>query len=133
MVNTNKTNFIGDLNDYCQRKRISDPVYVNVDRRGPPHSPIFVYQCYIQDRTFVGEGSTKKIAKENSAKSAMMALGAPDTGEVYFKIVQVGSDEQTLKSLWKGSIENLEIIVERKNGEQQEFKIFYLTSRNPLL
>lgn len=122
-------NLIGTLNEYCQRKKIGEPVYTNIEQEGPTHSPTFKYQCFVKGQNFFGQGLTKKIAKENSAKSAIEELNILEEKEVVtssFRIAQVGSEERTLKLLWDGSIDKLDIVVKKKNGEQQDFKTFYL-------
>ncbi|XP_042358549.1 interferon-induced, double-stranded RNA-activated protein kinase-like [Plectropomus leopardus] len=63
-----KTNFIGIVNHYCQKKTLF-PVYDLVDMRGPPHD-----RHDRQKGLPWGEGKTIQEAKQNAAQLAWSAL-----------------------------------------------------------
>ncbi|XP_078017046.1 uncharacterized protein LOC117248632 [Epinephelus lanceolatus] len=69
-----KTNFIGIVNSYCQKKD-KHPDYILVKRCGPSHNPQFCYRLRIDKKDYpVGEGKTAKEAKQNAAGFAWSAL-----------------------------------------------------------
>ncbi|OAF67210.1 Interferon-inducible double-stranded RNA-dependent protein kinase activator A [Intoshia linei] len=45
--------------------------YIEVDRNGAPHAPIFKYHLNCGDMVGVGSGTTKKLAKRNAALSVL--------------------------------------------------------------
>ncbi|KAM8852229.1 interferon-induced, double-stranded RNA-activated protein kinase [Synchiropus picturatus] len=68
------TNYIGKLNEYCQRKRLHSKI-TEVQRRGLPHQPRFCYKVVIGDKEYLpGEGGNIKEAKQNAAQQAWNAI-----------------------------------------------------------
>lgn len=71
-------NWIGVLNEHCQKtKRPLE--YTELPSSDPSHSPTFEIRCTVSERVFVGSGLTKKSAKENAAKLAVITLGVLTT------------------------------------------------------
>uniref|UniRef100_A0A1A8HZF6 non-specific serine/threonine protein kinase n=1 Tax=Nothobranchius kuhntae TaxID=321403 RepID=A0A1A8HZF6_NOTKU len=69
-----KTNFIGMIYHYCQKKNCH-PSFIEVERRGPSHDPCFSYKLVIDKKEYpVVEGKSVKEAKQNAAKSAWSVL-----------------------------------------------------------
>ncbi|KAM8738325.1 interferon-induced, double-stranded RNA-activated protein kinase [Acanthopagrus schlegelii] len=67
-------NFIGRVNEFCQRARLSYD-YILEKRCGPPHNPQFFYKLVIHNKEYaVGEGKSAKEAKQNAAQLAWTAL-----------------------------------------------------------
>ncbi|XP_073337786.1 interferon-induced, double-stranded RNA-activated protein kinase isoform X2 [Pagrus major] len=67
-------NFIGLVNEFCQRARLSYD-YILDKRCGPPHNPQFFYKLVINNKEYaVGEGRSAKEAKQNAAQLAWTAL-----------------------------------------------------------
>lgn len=77
LEDTNRTNnFIGELQEYFQKRGEPLPVYQETDRSGPVHRPWFVVTVTLPDgQVFTGEGSTLAGAKKAAAQSALGALG----------------------------------------------------------
>ncbi|KAJ8412776.1 hypothetical protein AAFF_G00117270 [Aldrovandia affinis] len=73
-----ETNCMGLLNHHCQKnKTVHD--YKLIDKRGPAHSPFFVYKVVIDKKEYPeGEGNTAKEAKQHAAQLAWDALQQPD-------------------------------------------------------
>ncbi|KAM9365132.1 interferon-induced, double-stranded RNA-activated protein kinase-like isoform 2-T2 [Pholidichthys leucotaenia] len=69
-----ETNFIGILNEYCQRtKRLH--TFIEEKICGPAHNRQFFYKVVIDSKEYqVGEGKTVKEAKQKAAQHAMSAL-----------------------------------------------------------
>ncbi|KAF1375919.1 hypothetical protein PFLUV_G00225200 [Perca fluviatilis] len=68
------TNYIGMINSYCQRKKLSHD-YILEKRCGPPHNPQFFYKLVINNKEYpVGEGKNAKEAKQKAAQLALSAL-----------------------------------------------------------
>lgn len=65
------TNHVGSMNELCQRHRWPMPTY-DFEQSGPSHNPHFT--CHITVQTdegpviITGEGSSKKVAKQSTAK-----------------------------------------------------------------
>uniref|UniRef100_A0A4W6CI29 non-specific serine/threonine protein kinase n=1 Tax=Lates calcarifer TaxID=8187 RepID=A0A4W6CI29_LATCA len=73
-LNNTETNYIGLVNHYCQKKRLSH-TFIKVRSCGPPHNPQFFYKLVIDDREYPeGEGKTVKEAEQNAAQLAWSAL-----------------------------------------------------------
>ncbi|XP_026165480.1 interferon-induced, double-stranded RNA-activated protein kinase-like isoform X2 [Mastacembelus armatus] len=73
-VSSPRTNFIGFINHYCQKKKLSHS-FIEKDRRGPPHDPTFFYIVKMNDKEYpVGDGKSAQEAKRNAAELAWDAL-----------------------------------------------------------
>ncbi|XP_028845810.1 interferon-induced, double-stranded RNA-activated protein kinase-like [Denticeps clupeoides] len=69
-----ETNFIGMLNNHCQGAK-QGIEYVQVEKRGPPHTPVFVYRVVMNKKQYpVGEGGSAKEARQQAAQRAWEAL-----------------------------------------------------------
>ncbi|XP_072566514.1 uncharacterized protein [Paramormyrops kingsleyae] len=72
---TMEANYIGFLNEYCQKNKKTVPDYIQVAKRGPPHSPQFFYKAVIDNMEYPeGKGNSVKEAKRNAAKQAWDSL-----------------------------------------------------------
>ncbi|XP_032397476.1 interferon-induced, double-stranded RNA-activated protein kinase isoform X3 [Etheostoma spectabile] len=68
------TNYIGMINIYCQRTKLSHD-YILEKQCGPPHNPQFFYKLLINNKEYpVGEGKSAKEAKQKAAQLALSAL-----------------------------------------------------------
>ena len=50
------------------------PRYTEAGRRGPAHKPIFTIVCRVGNKSFTGEGSSKKEAKISCSLKALEAV-----------------------------------------------------------
>jgi len=46
-----------------------------VEEEGPPHQKTFVYCVTVNNQEYIGEGKSKKEAKQNAAATALKAMG----------------------------------------------------------
>ncbi|KAK0158547.1 hypothetical protein PV328_009536 [Microctonus aethiopoides] len=60
-------NPIGILQEYCQKHKLSLPVYTLVERKGPPHDNIFTMRVNLDSLHVDGKANTKKSAKCEAA------------------------------------------------------------------
>nr|XP_019954247.1 PREDICTED: interferon-induced, double-stranded RNA-activated protein kinase-like [Paralichthys olivaceus] len=73
-LKTEGGNYIGILNQYCQKTKRSHD-YVLEKRCGQAHNPQFFYKLVINNKDYpVGEGKTVKEAKQNAAQLAWADL-----------------------------------------------------------
>lgn len=70
-------NFIGRLQEYCQRERLEMPQYLAIKMEGPPHSPTFTY-CVRVNGKAKGEGEGRSVteAEQKAARDALVQLDA---------------------------------------------------------
>jgi ribonuclease-3 len=68
-------NFIGQLQEYCQREKLEMPRYLAIRMEGPPHSPTFTYWVKVNDKTGKGEGRSVTEAEQIAARDALIQLG----------------------------------------------------------
>ncbi|XP_067839829.1 interferon-induced, double-stranded RNA-activated protein kinase [Heptranchias perlo] len=74
MLNIVARNVVGDLNEYCQKRKLSLKT-VEVDKIGPSHVPEFIIQFEINDKLFPSaSGRTKQEAKQKAAHLALDIL-----------------------------------------------------------
>ena len=64
------------LQELLQKRSLELPEYTVLDISGPPHKQSFKVQCQIVDRkqVFLGQGSSRRKAEQDSAEKAFMAL-----------------------------------------------------------
>jgi len=70
-INLNEQiNYIGKLQEYCQKKNINNPEYILLpdNKNMSENENIFKITCKIMDNQTLGKGSNKKNAKKESAK-----------------------------------------------------------------
>lgn len=65
---------ISTLSIYFQKNGLPLPVYEECMREGNDHQPIFTFNCKVLGQSFEGSGNSKKIAKKQSAQSAIDKL-----------------------------------------------------------
>ncbi|XP_028279427.1 interferon-induced, double-stranded RNA-activated protein kinase [Parambassis ranga] len=69
-----ETNFIGRINEYCQRSGYA-PKFIEEERSGPAHCPQFFYKLVINNKEYpVGKGKNVKEAKHHAAQLAFLDL-----------------------------------------------------------
>ncbi|XP_032397472.1 interferon-induced, double-stranded RNA-activated protein kinase isoform X6 [Etheostoma spectabile] len=69
-----ETNYIGIVNHYCQKKKITH-TFIEERRCGPPHDLQFSYKLRINNKEYpVGEGKSIKEAQQKAAQLAWDAL-----------------------------------------------------------
>ncbi|MEC7840363.1 MAG: ribonuclease III [Chlamydiota bacterium] len=75
ILKTPLRNWKAMLQDYCQKKYHTPPVYEVIDQAGPDHSKVFKIAVSINGKqTGIGEGSSKKEAQQAAAESAFETL-----------------------------------------------------------
>jgi ribonuclease-3 len=59
-----------------QGKKIAVPEYAVVHTSGEAHAQVFIVECFIQklDIRTVGEGTSRRIAEQQAAQLALLAL-----------------------------------------------------------
>ncbi len=64
------------LQELLQGKKIAVPEYAVVHTGGEAHAQVFIVECFIQklDIRTVGEGSSRRIAEQQAAQLALLAL-----------------------------------------------------------
>ncbi|XP_048863713.1 uncharacterized protein LOC125738600 [Brienomyrus brachyistius] len=71
---TMEANYIGLLNQYCQRNKLVLDFKL-LDKKGPPHNPQFFYKAFIGNTEYPeGKGNSAKEAKQNAAQQAWDSL-----------------------------------------------------------
>ncbi len=65
-------NFIGSLQEWCQKRGETLPIYKEISRTGPDHLPHFSVRVQIADgKTFEGSGPSLPDARQDAAKMAL--------------------------------------------------------------
>jgi len=67
-------NMVGELQEFCSVKGLNSPWYEEQGAVGPDHSRMFTMLCVLGDIKTKGEGTTKKIAKREGARSLLEKL-----------------------------------------------------------
>ncbi len=68
-------NYKSRLLEFAQARRLGIPRYVVVDESGPDHSPVFTVEVQVNGVPVgAGKGGSKKLAEQNSARSALEHL-----------------------------------------------------------
>ncbi len=70
------TDYKSRLQEYAQNHLKTMPVYRVVDARGPDHDKIFNVALDLQDLRVQGSGRSKKMAEQDAARQALLALTA---------------------------------------------------------
>jgi len=69
------TNYKGQLIEYCHSQNLSVPKFEIVESHGPGHEQTFTVKVTIDDKqNWIGLGSTKKSAEQDSAQRAIKYL-----------------------------------------------------------
>jgi len=67
------------LQEWCQAQTLGLPEYIEIDRTGPSHHPIFTISVVIKNfDKAIGAGSSKREAKRNAAVSFLVREGVID-------------------------------------------------------
>lgn len=69
------------LNEYCQHRQLPTPEYNTLKTDGPSHMPTFTMRVIVDEREFMAEGASKKVAKSKCAAKAVQELDVDE----YFK------------------------------------------------
>ena len=64
------------LQEFLQSKKVAVPEYAVVQTSGEAHAQVFIVECFIQklDIRTVGEGTSRRIAEQQAAQLALIAL-----------------------------------------------------------
>ncbi|XP_041044112.1 interferon-induced, double-stranded RNA-activated protein kinase isoform X2 [Carcharodon carcharias] len=93
----NWKNAIGELHEYCQKRNLPCKV-VEVDKRGPSHTPEFTLQFEINGKPFPSaSGENKQKAKQKAAILALKELKASDVSWWTQELSSVSEDDLVLK------------------------------------
>ncbi|XP_062286854.1 interferon-induced, double-stranded RNA-activated protein kinase-like [Scomber scombrus] len=96
-----ETNFIGIINQYCQKTSRSH-TFIEENACGPPHIRQFFYKLVIDNKEYpVGEGKTIKEAKQKAAELAWSALQEQsdwDSKESFYSTVSDDCDPARLST-----------------------------------
>ncbi|MEE2774511.1 MAG: ribonuclease III [Pseudomonadota bacterium] len=58
------------LQEWAQARGMSPPTYIEVERSGPDHAPIFKIKVLMENGEFAyGQGSAKRVAQQDAAKN----------------------------------------------------------------
>lgn len=69
------TDFVSELQEFTQAKKMGTPRYEEVSRSGPDHDPLFTMAVSVNDKRLAcGSGSSKKLANRKAAERALKKL-----------------------------------------------------------
>lgn len=113
------------LNEYCQQRQLPTPEYNTLKTDGPSHMPMFTMRVVVDEREFVAEGSSKKVAKSKCAAKAVQELDVDEyfnerVKKYRYRICEVSiSEEETdidpIETLWKDEAEEIVLTIRRYN------------------
>ena len=128
---------ISVLNEYCQQKQLPTPEYNTLKTDGPSHNPMFTMKVMVDEREFVAEGSSKKVAKSKCAVKAIQELDVHKyfknrLKEYRYRICEMRAqdipqqqdnpeDIDCLEALWKGETEEILLTIKRSNDHLEEY------------
>ena len=95
------------LNEYCQLRRLPTPEYNTLKIDGPSHMPLYTMRLIINEREFVAEGPSKKVAKSKCAGKAVQEL------EIGVKEYMYEVNVDTIEALWKDEVEEIALTIKR--------------------
>ncbi len=76
-------NYKGLLYEYCQKRRLSDPLFDVSDEKGPDHFKEFEISVSLDGRVLgCGKGKSKKDASQKAAKVALDLLKSEESSEI---------------------------------------------------
>lgn len=70
------SNFVGDLQHFCELKKLPIPNYEIVAESGSPHEKVFSVRCTLGEWSQSGEGSSKQRAKHRAAHEMLEFIKA---------------------------------------------------------
>lgn len=111
---TNEINYVGLLNELCQKYGLPHPVYQMLDTSGQPHNLVFTVECRVSSTYKSGTSSTKKNAKQNAAEKVFTTLR--DSYQSYNDTIPLRCNPKDHESVTK-SIETLGITIQNLNIE----------------
>ena len=68
------SNPVGALQEKCVAENIPHPCYVDKDKTGPDHTPLFTCQVTVKDLVAEGTAGSKQKAKKNAAEEMLSLL-----------------------------------------------------------
>lgn len=68
LENSPQTNPKGLLQELAAKQGWEPPTYTVKDRTGPEHSPVFIVEATVQNKSALGTGSSRKSAEQNAAR-----------------------------------------------------------------
>lgn len=125
------------LNEYCQQRQLPTPEYNTLKTDGPSHMPMFTMRVIVDEREFVAEGASKKVAKSKCAAKAVQELDVNEhfkerAKEYRYKICEVSvseedKEEDPIEALWKDEVEEIVLTIKRSNNlDEQDLKAIKL-------
>ena len=65
------------LQEWAQARGLNPPLYIDIDRSGPDHAPLFVVEARLQDgRAAEGHAASKRAAQQAAAEALLLRLEA---------------------------------------------------------
>ncbi|KAL2083310.1 hypothetical protein ACEWY4_021083 [Coilia grayii] len=120
-------NFIGELNHYCQQQKLTHDFKL-VKRRGPSHSPEFVYKVVINNHEYPeGRGKTAKEAKQQAAQLAWNAIQDPSQSDS-LELCKLSLSEDDSPSQTPETFESQDISALRSNATSESNSIVFKDS-----
>ncbi|XP_060781272.1 interferon-induced, double-stranded RNA-activated protein kinase isoform X3 [Neoarius graeffei] len=99
-------NYIGLLNEYCQKSK-QVPNFKAVGRRGPAHDPEFVFKVIINNKEYPeGQGRTAKEARQKAAQQAWTELHESDFSSQISSPSSVSESTDDVSMLQRNSSNN---------------------------
>lgn len=125
-----KKDFISLVMTKCQRNGHSCQ-FIEVERTGPSHDPLFLYKAVIDNKDYgVGKGTNKKEAKHNAAELAWSALTGQSDWDSKGSVWSVGSavsNDDSSTGFSSNSQESQELSSQRSASDS----IIFTDSSNP--
>jgi hypothetical protein len=111
------------LNEYCQQKQLPTPEYKTLKTDGPSHMPTFMIKVIVDEREFMAEGASKKIAKSKCAAKAVQELDVEEhfkqrLEKYKYRICEVsslGENINPIEALWNDETEEIILTIKRSN------------------
>jgi ribonuclease-3 len=66
------SNYKGILNEFCQKKGLSEPNYKIIEINGLEHQKVYKVELFINDSLFVGNATKLRRSEEKAAKKALI-------------------------------------------------------------
>lgn len=122
-------NFVGLLNEFCQKHGLPLPEYSIVSKIGPSHSPTITVSLTVNNETFMESALKKKTAEQKCAEKAVKLFNIipflkSTEDDFKYKVVD---HECNIEELWEGNEDTFVIVLKRYNVHEQEHKRIKVT------